>query len=250
MHAERFQTVKFPIMKFTVAGLFLIVAAAALGESRFEVSSIRPAPNATPQDVRYFFRGNRFEAKAVTLGDIFQVLANGELYRIVGGPPWMKTDRFDIVATSDHEVPPAEQLDAIMALLADRFALKSHKETRELPGLILRAERTPPRIKAAGADEKYSVRPDGQGRWTFTGVPIGALTNFLSQMNQAPTTDATELKGKFDFVLMTTDIPAEPGVAWGERVNAAVEALGFRVDRGNFPFEVTVVDSCERPNGN
>jgi uncharacterized protein (TIGR03435 family) len=250
MHAGGFRSVKRLIMKFTAAGLFLMVAAAALGQSRFEVASIRPAPNATPQDVRYFFRGNRFEARAVTLGDILQVLANGELYRIIGGPPWIKTDRFDIVATSDHEVPPAEQFDAITALLTDRFVLKSHKETREVPGLILRIQRSPPRIKPAGADEKYSMRPDGQGHWMFTAVPIGALTNFLSQMNQSPTTDATELKGKFDFVLSTIDVPAEPGMAFSERVNAAVEALGFRVDRGKFPFELTVVDSCERPNAN
>ena len=69
-------------------------------------------------------------------------------------------------------------------------------------------------------NEKVHIAQPGQtsggaaGHRTFTRVPIAALTNFLSQMN------------------------------------AAVEALGLRVDRGIFPFKVTVIDSCERPNAN
>ena len=60
-----------------------------------------------------------------------------QLYRVTGGPSWMRTDRYDIVARADHEVAPPDQYAAVMSLLIDRFKLQSHKEPREVPGLVL-----------------------------------------------------------------------------------------------------------------
>lgn len=67
-------------------------------------------------------------------------------YRILGGPGWLIADRFDIVAKAEGDAPLPERLSMVRTLLADRFKLTMHVETRELPiyTLILaRSDGTP-----------------------------------------------------------------------------------------------------------
>jgi len=239
-------------MKLVVASLLLTIPAIpAQPQTGFEVASIRPSqPGVEPAGSRFSFRGDRFEAKAATVGDLLDMMVGFQLYRVIGGPSWMKTDRYDIVARADHEIAPPDQYAAVMSLLIDRFKLQSHKETREVPGLVLRARHLPAGVKPAADHETYSVRPDGQGHFIFTATPLSALTNFLSQQTHVPVTDETDLKGAYDFVVATVDVQPQPGEDWGDRVREAVEALGFQVESRRVSLEITVVDGCERPAGN
>jgi uncharacterized protein (TIGR03435 family) len=238
-------------MKLVVASLLLAIPAiSAPAETGFEVSSIRPAqPGATVQDARVYFRGDRFEAKAMTVGDLLDMLAGTQsLYRVTGGPSWMRTDRYDVVAKADHEVAPPGQYAAVMSLLIDRFKLQSHKETRDIPGLVLRAPRMPAGIKPATANETYSVQRNPQaGHFIFTAAHLADLTNLLSQATHLPVTDETELKSAYDFVI---DAPPQPGEDLVDRIRGAVEAVGFRLESRRVSVEITVVDRCERPTEN
>lgn len=239
-------------MRLVVASLLLtVLAIPACPQTGFEVASIRPSqPDAVPAGSRFSFRGDRFEAKAATVGDLLDMMVDFQLYRVAGGPSWMRTDRYDIVAKASHEVAPQDQYAAVMSLLTDRFKLQTHKETREVPGLVLRARHLPAGVKPAADHETYSVRPDGQGHFVFAATPLSALTNFLSVQTHVPVTDETDLKGVYDFVVSTVDIQPQPGEDWGGRVREAVEALGFQVENRRISVEVTVVDRCERPAEN
>jgi uncharacterized protein (TIGR03435 family) len=239
-------------MKLVVVSLLLTIPAIpARSQTGFEVASIRPSqPGAVPAGSRFSFRGDRFEAKAATVGDLLDMMVGFQLYRVTGGPSWMRTDRYDIVAKAGHEVAPPDQYAAVMSLLIDRFKLQSHKETREVPGLVLRARRLPASVKPAADHETYSIRPNGRGHFIFTATPLSALTNFLSVQTQVPVTDETDLKGAYDFVVATVDIKPQPGEDWGDRVREAVEALGFQVESRRVSLEITVVDRCERPAEN
>lgn len=239
-------------MKLVVALVLLTVPAIpSLSQTGFEVASIRPSqPGAAPAGSRFFFRGDRFEAHAATVSDLLDMLVGFQLYRVTGGPAWMRTDRYDIIAKADHEIAPQDQYAAVMSLLIDRFRLQSHKETREVPGFVLRARRLPASVKPAADLETYSVRPDGQGHFIFTATPLSALTNFLSVQTHVPVTDETDLKGAYDFVVSTVDVQPQPGEDWGDRVREAVEALGFQVESRRISLEMTVVDRCERPAEN
>ena len=87
-----------------------------------------------------------------------------QLYRVTGGPEWIRTDRYDIVAKAGRDVAPEDQYKLVMSLLNDRLHLQSHTEMRtKVPGFVLRAKRLPAAVKPAAADEKYSARPDGPG---------------------------------------------------------------------------------------
>lgn len=230
--------------------LVLTSAAAAWSQSRFEVASIRPSrPELTARDARTNFHGDRFEVKAATVGDILDMLGGWELFRVVGGPEWMRTDRYDIEAKTDRPLEAADRQQAVMALLAERFQLKSHRDKRDVPGIVLRVVREPGGLKKAGSNENYSIRME-QGDVVFTAVPMAGVTNYLSQMLRAPVVDRTDLEGAYDFVLAVSRIESQPGATWGDRVREAAEAVGFRVENQRIPLEVTVVDRCERPSAN
>ncbi|HEY4086371.1 MAG TPA: TIGR03435 family protein [Bryobacteraceae bacterium] len=234
--------------------LLLVVALAvapAFAQPHFDVASIRPsAPGSTARDGKFYFQGERLVMKAATLGDVLDSLNGFQLFRVVGGPPWMRTDRYDIKAKSDHVLAQNERDPAIMALLADRFKLESHKETRDIPGFVLRPPKTMSNVKPATGEEKYSIRMDDRHDVVFTAVPMSGVANYLSQMLRGPISDETDLKGSYDFVLALSRIEPQPNESFGERVREAAEAAGFHLENRQIPLEVTVVDSCSKPGDN
>jgi uncharacterized protein (TIGR03435 family) len=235
--------------------LFAIVVLAALSPAfaqvRFEVASIHPSrPEATVRDARSVFHEDRFDAEAYTVGDILDMLNGWQLHRVTGGPAWMTTDRFEIHAKASTPVPPEERRDAIMALLAERFKLSVHRETRDIPAMVLLAPKKPAGLKPAAGGESYSLRFNDRNDPTFTAESIAAFTNYLSQMWHSPVIDQTRLEGIFDFSLNPSAVDPQPGDNWGDRVREAVIAVGFKVEERKVPTEITVVDRCERPSQN
>jgi uncharacterized protein (TIGR03435 family) len=200
----------------------------------------------TARDARINFHGDLFEVRAATVGDILDMLDGFELFRVVGGPDWMRTDRYDIEAKADRPLEIADRQQVVMALLTERFQLMSHRERREVPGIILQA---PAGLKQASSKESYSIRMVN-GDVVFTAVPMSSVTNYLSQMWRAPVVDETGLKEAYNFELATSRIESRVGMDWGDRVREAVEAVGFRVENRRIPLDITVVDRCERPSAN
>jgi len=244
-------------MKVILRFLAIVALAAGAGLSpavaqvTFEVASIHPSrPGAGPQDGQSAFRADRFDAQAYTVADILDMLNGWQLHRVVGGPAWMTTDRFDIHAKASAPIPPEGRRDALMALLAERFHLSVHRETRDIPTMMLLAPKKPAGLRPAAAGETYSVRFNERNDPTFTAQSMSAFTNYLSQMWHSPVVDRTGLEGAFDFSLNPSAVDPQPEENWGDRVREAVIAVGFKVEERNVPAEVTVVDRCERPSEN
>jgi uncharacterized protein (TIGR03435 family) len=237
----------------TYSAVLLLVATAvpACPQVRFEAASIRPSQPGTAQEARVRISGDRLEVHAYTVRDILDWLNGFQLHRVVGGPDWMGIDRYDIEAKADGPLQRDGEAGkaAIMALLAERFQLQSHRETQQLPAMVLRAPGTVRALKPSSSDETYSIRME-RGDVVLTAVPMAAVTNYLSNMWRVPVVDETELKGKYSFKLATAQMEGEPEMKLGDRVRQAIEAIGFRVEDRRVPLEVTVVDRCERPNAN
>src|SRR5687768_1031622 len=104
----------------------------------FEVASIKPSnPNptgplgATPMMLPAL---GRLTAQNVTLRMLIMGAYQKQPYEIVGGPPWFNTDKFDINAVAENKAATTDQLlGMLQTLLADRFKLKTHIETRDVP---------------------------------------------------------------------------------------------------------------------
>ena len=225
-----------------------LLSPAGAAQTRYEVASIHPSrPGASPQSARAVFVADGFDAKDSTLGDILDMLNGWQLHRVVGGPAWMTTDRYDIHAKAPVPVPKEQQHDALMALLAERFNLSVHRETRDIPAMVLLAPKIPAGVKPAAAGETYSVPYFARDVLTFTAVPMSAFTNYLSNVWQSRVVDQTGLEGAFDFTLNPS---TEPGESWGDRIHEALLAVGFKIEYRKVPTEMTVVDRCERPSEN
>jgi uncharacterized protein (TIGR03435 family) len=185
---------------------FAITLAALAGLSpeiaqvRFEVASIHPIRPGGSKYGRTVFRGDRFDAHSATVGELLDMLNGWQLYRVAGGPAWMTTDRFEIHAKAGAPVPPEEQGEAIMALLAERFNLSVHREIRDVPAMVLLTPKKPAGVKPAAAGEVYSMCYNDRNDPTFTAEPMSAFTNYLSEMWHSPVVDQTGLEGTFRFL--------------------------------------------------
>src|SRR5262245_48997043 len=102
----------------------------------FEVVSIKPRnadrPAGVPSSPDRFVRPN------VTVAQLIEYAYEVRDFQIIGGPGWVRSDRFDVSAKAETAVPQAEQRLMVRRLLAERFGLQVHTEKRDMPtyGLV------------------------------------------------------------------------------------------------------------------
>ena len=220
-------------------------------------------------------QGNQFTARNATLRTLvrFAYGSDGDLstpallaeYRVAGGPSWIGTEAFDIVARMpERPRTPGEPALMLRALLARRFALKVHTETRELPAYALvRASRdgSPgPQLRvASGAcvpqtggvargQALCAVRQAFQGL-IATGASMTQLAAALYPHLGLMVLNRTTLQGTFDFDLRFTDgLTAD--ARFPSLFTAVQEQLGLKLEPIHAPVEVVVIDSVQRPTGN
>ena len=137
---------------------------APAGSFAFEVASVMPSPRPEPNPFGFpvrptirIERGGRFTATQTTLRDLIQRAYDLPSFLILGGPQWAASDRFDVLATAEGvEGNPGKIRSMLRALLAERFALRVHIETRELPiyALVLarRDGRLGPQLRPSSLD--------------------------------------------------------------------------------------------------
>ena len=182
-------------------------------------------------------------------------------YQLIGAPAWAETERWDIDAKTEAKTTIGHKFAALGFLLEDRFHLKVHRETRELP--IYRLVVAKGGVKMIEVKEgetrphrpSISPQPSHLQGW---GCPVAQLADFLSgtYLNE-PIVDATGLTGKYDFDLKWTADPTqaylrdEAADPAGPSLFAALqEQLGLKLETAKGPVEVVVIDHVERPAEN
>ena len=190
--------------------------------------------------------------------------------RILGGPDWMRStsDRYEVTAKIDgaqlaaiQKMSPAQQHEQValmeQTLLADRFKLRAHIETRERPKYALVAAKGGSKLKAPEGDAKsrMALVPDGQAnelRATAVSMEELAQSPFL-RIDKRQIVDRTGLQGRFSFTLRfkgnRSADAADDGDA-PELITALQEQLGLKLVPENGPVEVVVIDHIERPSEN
>ena len=198
--------------------------------------------------------------------------------KVLGGPDWVDTDRYDIVAKAPAETGLDKMYGPMMrALLEDRFGLKIHSEIRELPVYELTAARggaklTPSKPGSCVAVDPKSVlkAPPGPhycGRFEIKrgavwiadakGMTVGefAARVFRDTLDR-PVVDRTSIAGLFDIHLEFSDLENSAGLT-GDADNAASsvftavqEQLGLKLSPDKGPVEVLVIDHVEKPSPN
>jgi len=253
--------------------------AATVAEPAFEVASIR-VNRSVDLPRGGFTAGGGFEAVGASMRQLVSLAYDTS--RIVGAPPWFATERFDIVAKAPASAasspPQTEQVRARMrTLLAQRFKLAAHRETREVPIYLLVVDRKDGELgrglRRADLDctARAAQAPPGTrglsicgvdrapGRSAGRSMTFMLLPGVLESIVDRPVLDRTSLQGIYDWDLEWTPAPGEPGPpgaappvnADAPSIFTAVqEQLGLRLESSRGPVEVLVIDSLERPTEN
>jgi len=225
-------------------------------------------------------RNGRITVEAMSLGDLirFAYPDFGRRHQLEGGPAWLLTERFDVIATFSPEVMatagPADRptgrlpeplLEMLRAMLGDRFKLKVRSESREVPiyALILarRDGRLGRNLRLSTADctrqtvggEICGIQGDSFSRLRGIGVPISALVSSLSLAPDVDrqVEDQTGLTGTFDFTLeMTEQTDAGGPVRRLSTFALAEEQLGLRLESRRGKMGVLIVEQAEPPTPN
>lgn len=207
--------------------------------------------------------------------------------QVVGGPAWIDSEGYDIEAKPEANTDQQHAWLMLQSLLADRFKLMLHRETRELPVFNLTARSSGIKLPAAKEADCVSFQPGMTPRSipgsvdcgyapllvTPTGLRMTGrklhmadLVRELAMTLGRPVMDKTGFTGEFDLNLnYTDDAPAKSAVAGapddpgGNRMPAepnlsivfsAMQQLGLKLEPAKGPVEVLIVDHAEKPTAN
>jgi len=133
----------------------------------FEVASVKPNKSGTSFVNIGNLPGGRFNATNVAPIMLIRQAYQLQLSQIIGAPGWLESERFDIVAKAPADFVPTQMPLLLRSLLADRFKLVAHNETRELPIYALVKARNDgklgPQLKPAAIDCAAIIAARGRG---------------------------------------------------------------------------------------
>jgi uncharacterized protein (TIGR03435 family) len=232
---------------------FLVAAAVVFAQPvAFEVAAIKPA--APPEEVGRISSRMSVDTDAgqliytnVTLKDVVRQAYKVQSYQIEA-PGWMGTERWDFTAT----FPPGSSRDQVplmlQALLAERFGMAMHRETKDLPAYALTVVESKMKpIESSG--DNLSTSGSRTGSHVEAKASMRGLTEYLSGRLDRPVLDQTGLSGGFEFTLdWSVDDSADTnGAVAGPSIFTAVqEQLGLKLNATKGPVELIVVDRADR----
>ena len=231
----------------------------------FEVASIKPN-KAGDNRVMAMMTPDGLSLTGTPMGMILrQAFGLGD-DRILGAPGWAQSDRFDIqtkVEAADlplwKKLTPDQRFAMLLPVLEERFNLKYHHETRELPvyelvvakGGSKLKESAPDATGASGDPMRHSMLLNGLGHLESHGTSIDPLVHELSRALGRTVFDKTGLTGNYDYTLEWTPEDGPPTDAVGPSLFAALqEQLGLKLEPQKGPVDVVVIDHIDKPSAN
>jgi bla regulator protein blaR1 len=258
---------------------------------KFEVATIKPA--APSDNSMLMFTADGISIHGIPMKMLLRESFGVEDDRILGEPNWVK-NRFDIEAKVDAEDAPKlkkmkfdQRRAMVLPLLEDRFNLKYHHETRELPmyalvvakgGLKMKATAPddPPKADSAPKPEdgdakdkprmgRHSLMMNGRGHLESTGTTTEMLSHVLARELGRTVVNKTDLTGNYDYTLQWT--PDDVGTPMGgdagpgkgdispdaggpTLLTALEEQLGLKLESQKGTVDVIVIDHIDLPSEN
>ncbi len=182
---------------------------------RFEVASIKPSQSSGGMmGIRPAPGGERYVATNITLKLLITVAYRIRADQVAGGPAWMDTAAFDMNAKAERPSTLEELHAMLQNLLADRFKLAFHRESKEMPIYALTVDKDGPKLKphaASNAGDPFidqTMDHFPQMTWHATFAPMDYFAWRLSMILDRPVVDQTHLQGGYDFDLsFARDLP-------------------------------------------
>jgi uncharacterized protein (TIGR03435 family) len=264
-----------------VIGLPILLFAVVFAQSTetkpaFNLADVHVSPRSTTTAMRVSSHSGRYEIHNATMVDLIRTAFPVSADNVLGGPSWLEFDRFDVIALT----PPGTSSDSgkvmLQSLLADRFKLVVHNETKPVAGLVLSLGKGKQNLKEAdpaGAPGCQTQSVPAQPNAGTPGQLILPMTNMVCR-NTTMDTFATELKrlangyvtnavlnqtglkGSWDFELKFTQsallsLANIEGSSKTSLSDAVDKQLGLKLEEQKIPTPVIVVDKVnEQPTPN
>ena len=259
----------------TYVGVFLLFVATLQAQTPalvFEVASIKPTDGTSRSSALMDPQPSGFSASNVPLARLIEFAYGLNPEQIIGGPDWIAKERFTVTAkypagwSLDRPGGRTDALQMVRMLLADRFRLRVHTETRDGAiysmvmtrqdrGLGPNLRQVPASCIAASSNEakekglQQCGLLQGRSELELNGQPLSYLASRLSAIIGTHVVDQTGADGFYDAHLKWTpeqSIVTAPTADQVSIFTAIQEQLGLRLERGRGPVDVLVIDSVER----
>ena len=255
-----------------ITASFILVVGLALAQTpakplQFEVASVKPSVS-RGIDIKAF--PTRLSVTNCSLSQLVEAAYTIEHWQLTGGPAWLDSDRFDIEAKTAEDLSadpdrvvaagrpvPRKMMLMLQTLLAERFSVKVHRETRQDNVFELVVARNGPKLQAP-KDTARSRVGTSQGS-TTPGAATTVTTGFNASMEQLaqylqghmhrPVFDQTGIKGNYDFSFEYAYDDSQSGTA-SPFLTALQDATGLKLNATKGPVEFLVVDHADKPTAN
>jgi uncharacterized protein (TIGR03435 family) len=251
--------------KAGAAALFSVWLAICSGQTipaqpQFDVASIRRSDSTNTEKSMTVPGGTEFIAQNYSLQDLVKLGWGVRSFQLLGGPKWFDSDRYNVDAKSavplDVHTPDNDGLNRlqhmVQSLLADRFRLRVHRETREMGIYFLTVGRNGATLKRS-AEGTGTTMHGGNGDLVATATNIHVLAANLGGELGVPVIDKTGLDGLYDFRLEWSPDQQITASALDTRPSlfaALQEQLGLKLESGRGSVEIVAIDNAEKPTAN
>ena len=250
----------------------------------FEIADVHVSPHTLTPNMRGgVLRAGRYEIHTATMVDLIRTAYGVDADKVLGGPSWLESDRFDVIAKAPPSATPETAKLMLQALLAERFKLVLHADSHALPGFVLTVGKNgPPKLKEADGSGNTGCKvtippppppppPGSQTNGPVLFLPtylyechsmtMAAFAEALRTLNAAQTyletglvVDQTGLKGAWDFNFKygpkinggAIALLAGPSAETISLFDAMDKQLGLKLDPMKIPTPVVIVDSVNR----
>jgi uncharacterized protein (TIGR03435 family) len=227
------------------------IAFAQQHQDSFEVASIRLNQSGDDGFIVNFPETGRLIVTNASLRTLIRNAYGAQNDQILGGPPWLDRDKFDIQAKTNGPIREEQEGRLLLNLLVVRFHLRFHQDTRELPIYVMTTAPGGPKFKKHIRDNGFIHQAHGAGRAQIDAarISLGQLAGMVGKQTGRIVQDRTGLDGYYDFTLtwdpdQTTD-SQEPSI-----FVALKEQLGLNLSAAKVPIMVLVIDHAEKPDAN
>jgi uncharacterized protein (TIGR03435 family) len=233
----------------------------------FDIADVHLSAHSTnPNMTGGVIHAGRYELRKATMVDLIRTAFGVDADSVAGGPSWLESDRFDVIA----KAPPNTSLETarlmLQTLLADRFKLVVHMDTKPMPAFVLSVGKGKPKLKESEepGNSGCQFQPQNNQPGALPIVVINcrhvSMDAFAKRLRQMagdylsiPVVDSTGLEGFWDFDLKWTfRFGLSRAGADGITIFDALDKqLGLKLESQKAPAPVIVVDSVnEAPTGN
>jgi uncharacterized protein (TIGR03435 family) len=255
-----------------IAALTAALAQSPTSSKAFDVVSIKPsAPDEHNSFMAQRLPGGSLRLIGAPLRMMIMRAYDVKAFQLSGGPDWVRSDRWDVLAKAEgveDRLTLAQERPMLQALLADRFQMKVHIETKELPVYALTVEKNGSKlVPSTGTQPQFR---NGNGTLIAKKVGIAALVTWLSQELGRVVIDKTGLKAEYDYALEWTpeagqgggpEAIGQPSDTRGgvapptdenaQSIFAALQKqLGLRLVSQKGLVAIVFIDSVEKPSAN